>query len=72
MFGCRVLRIAVGIACVLTLPAVASQSPVHAQGESSSQSSAVAGFIEFEGGGRPTERLEIYVQTPTGGSSRSA
>ncbi len=68
MFGCRVLRIAVGIACVLTLPAVASQSPVHAQGESSSQSSAVAGFIEFEGGGRPTERLEIYVQTPTGGS----
>lgn len=41
---------------------------VLAQGVGVAGSSTVNGYIEFEGGGRPTERLEILVQTPTGGS----
>lgn len=68
MFGCRVRTIAICMVMALALSAAASTSLARAQGESSSQSSSVSGFIEFEGGGRPTERLEIYVQTPTGGS----
>lgn len=68
MSDCRIRTIAIGMAIALALAAADSSGLALAQSDSSVQSGSVAGFIEFEGGGRPTERLEIYVQTPTGGS----
>lgn len=68
MFGfmTRVVSTCVAIASVMAV--TASPQPVLAQGDSNAPVSAVTGFIEFEGGGRPTERLEVNVQTVTGGS----
>lgn len=51
-------------ACIAALNPVSSS----AQSGAAPGTSNVNGFIEFEGGGRPTERVEVYVQTPTGGS----
>lgn len=58
--------VAVALTVLAGLSAV--PNPANAQIEGNPRLSSVTGYIEFEGGGRPTERLEIFIQTPAGNS----
>ena len=68
MVGSRARTYSMGLALLAVLVQSSASPVVYAQATENTPTSSVNGFIEFDSGGRPSERLEIHVQTPTGGS----